>query len=271
MCRSSGAQRLVTRDQVAQLLVGHHPAPGAGSPPSSRTTRFVHWDSSQTSGRGHLASRSTTGAATSDTRSAPLQRQPLGRQLAEDQREERDHQRHDDQPRPPWRRRAACRDSARLASVGQQAAPKAPDSSVANVTPIWTEDRNRLGSWASRAARWPRLPCLPASAPGLHAAIRAPSRRRRRSRQSESRQGRGEYPSRRHSRPDPRPSSVRLARALPSPAPGRPELGRAVLEQSKQPGTYPASLPHGVIAADVTFARQNARMGGRVAGEGART
>ena len=40
------------------------------------------------------------------------------------------------------------------------AAPNAPDSSVASVTPIWTEERNLFGSWASRAARWPRLPCL---------------------------------------------------------------------------------------------------------------
>ena len=38
------------------------------------------------------------------------------------------------------------------------ASPTVPDSSVASVTPICTADRNRLGSWASRAARWPRLP-----------------------------------------------------------------------------------------------------------------
>ena len=38
------------------------------------------------------------------------------------------------------------------------AAPNVPDSRVATVTPICTADRNRLGSWASRAARWPRLP-----------------------------------------------------------------------------------------------------------------
>ena len=38
------------------------------------------------------------------------------------------------------------------------AAPNAPESRVATVTPIWTEDRNRLGSCASFAARWPRLP-----------------------------------------------------------------------------------------------------------------
>ena len=39
-------------------------------------------------------------------------------------------------------------------------APKAPDTSVASVTPIWTADRNRFGSDASRAAFAPRLPRL---------------------------------------------------------------------------------------------------------------
>ncbi len=48
--------------------------------------------------------------------------------------------------------------SADRMAAASVAAPNAPDSSVATVTPIWTEDRNRLGSWASFAARWPRLP-----------------------------------------------------------------------------------------------------------------
>jgi hypothetical protein len=34
-----------------------------------------------------------------------------------------------------------------------RSAPNAPDSRVAKVTPIWTDARNRFGSWASRAAR----------------------------------------------------------------------------------------------------------------------
>ena len=38
------------------------------------------------------------------------------------------------------------------------AAPYAPVNRVASVTPICTADRNRFGSWASFAARWPRLP-----------------------------------------------------------------------------------------------------------------
>ena len=48
--------------------------------------------------------------------------------------------------------------SAVFRSPTSVAAPKAPESRVATVTPIWTADRNRFGSWASLAARWPRLP-----------------------------------------------------------------------------------------------------------------
>ena len=48
--------------------------------------------------------------------------------------------------------------SADFMAAASVAAPNAPDSSVATVTPIWTADRKRLGSWASFAARWPRLP-----------------------------------------------------------------------------------------------------------------
>ena len=48
--------------------------------------------------------------------------------------------------------------SADFMAAASVAAPNAPDSSVATVTPIWTADRKRFGSWASFAARWPRFP-----------------------------------------------------------------------------------------------------------------
>ena len=51
-----------------------------------------------------------------------------------------------------------CLISADLRCPDRVASPNAPDSRVARVTPICTADRNRLGSWASLAARWPRRP-----------------------------------------------------------------------------------------------------------------
>ena len=45
------------------------PRPTLGSPPSTVTTRFTDFDSSQTRGVAMVASRSRIGAATSDTRS----------------------------------------------------------------------------------------------------------------------------------------------------------------------------------------------------------
>ena len=51
-----------------------------------------------------------------------------------------------------WEISVDFRASARVA------APNAPESRVATVTPICTADRNLLGSCASFAARWPRLP-----------------------------------------------------------------------------------------------------------------
>ena len=51
-----------------------------------------------------------------------------------------------------------CSISADFRCPDSVASPNAPDSRVASVTPICTADRNRFGSWASLAARWPRLP-----------------------------------------------------------------------------------------------------------------
>ena len=48
--------------------------------------------------------------------------------------------------------------SADRMAAASVAAPNAPETSVATVTPICTADRKRFGSWASFAARWPRLP-----------------------------------------------------------------------------------------------------------------
>ncbi len=53
-----------------------------------------------------------------------------------------------------------CRTSQPCSSPTSVSAPKAPDTSVASVTPICTADRNRFGSDASRAAFAPRLPRL---------------------------------------------------------------------------------------------------------------
>ena len=149
-------------DQVAQFLAPSSPrGPRSGSPPSSRTTRLVDFDSSQTSGRASVDIRSSSGAANSDDPLGPLQRQPLGRELPEDQREERDAPTSPPRPRRPTRpRRDMWCLSADISRLARVAAPNAPDSRVARVTPIWTVDRNRLGSCASRAARWPRLPRL---------------------------------------------------------------------------------------------------------------
>ena len=70
-----------------------------GSPPSSRTTTSVLLDSSQMTGRDSVAMRSSAGANGHRDALGPLQGQPLGRQLAEDQREVGDDQRDEDQRR----------------------------------------------------------------------------------------------------------------------------------------------------------------------------
>src|SRR5947207_5511369 len=47
-----------------------------------------------------------------------------------------------------------------LRNPARVSAPYAPETRVARVTPICTAEKNRFGSWASRAARWPRRPRL---------------------------------------------------------------------------------------------------------------
>ena len=158
MCRWSGlsAWYPVTTSRSSCSVMT--PRPTFGSPPSTVTTRFTDFDSSQTRGVTMVASRSRIGAAASDTRSERCSAIRLGASS----------------PKTRVKNEIAsvttaieiaeaspsdtCRASWDFRSLARVAAPNAPDSRVASVTPIWTADRNRLGFPASLAARWPRLP-----------------------------------------------------------------------------------------------------------------
>ncbi len=130
-----------------------------GSPPSSRTTPLTDFDSSQTSGRAAALIRSSNGAENSaifsercsairfgaSSPSTRVKKEMPTVTTAIDSVEARP-------PDSPSRR------STVRSALARVAAPNAPVSSVATVTPICTADRKRFGSWASFAARCPRLP-----------------------------------------------------------------------------------------------------------------
>ena len=160
MCRSSAdsAWYPATTSRSSCSVITPRATPG--SPPSILTTRLVHLDSSQTSGLAMVASRSSIGAANTATRSERCSAIRLGASSPKISVKNEitsvttATESADASPGDRWWTRPLRRSSARVA------APNAPDSSVASVTPIWTADRNRLGFCASLAARWPRLPRL---------------------------------------------------------------------------------------------------------------
>ncbi len=146
-----------TRSCSSSAVITSRPADG--SPPSSRTTTLVDMDNSQTSGLASTEIRSRSGAANSASDSGRCSASRLGASSCSTRlknemaavtvtSESTDAQ-------PELTLFAISADFMAAASV---AAPNAPDSSVATVTPIWTADRKRLGSWASFAALAPPAP-----------------------------------------------------------------------------------------------------------------
>ena len=126
----------------------------------------VDRDSSQITGRDILAIRSRVGAASSAEGLGALQREPLGRELAQDERQVRDHQRDGEEGDPvrgvlgpvrPVRRQPPAAEH-RARSSANADAPKAADMNPARVTPIWTAARKRLGSACRAATFSPRRP-----------------------------------------------------------------------------------------------------------------
>src|SRR5580693_2180568 len=125
------------------------PRPRLGSPPRIVTTRLTHLDSSHTTGVAMVASRSRIGAANCETRSERCSAIRLGasspkiRVRNEIASVTTAIEIVEARPSDTW-----LRSSQDFRALARVAAPNAPDSSVANVTPIWTADRNLLGFWA---------------------------------------------------------------------------------------------------------------------------
>src|SRR6266487_2419598 len=161
MCRSSWLSVCapVTRSRSSSSVMAWRPT--RGSPPSRATIRLVHLVSSQTTGRAKTAIRSSSGAASRASAvdrgsairlgaSSPRTRLKNVMQMVTTMNATVPAQVED----RCWRISQDLRKPARVS------APYAPENKVARVTPICTAEKNRFGSWASRAARWPRLPRL---------------------------------------------------------------------------------------------------------------
>ncbi len=159
ICRSSAlsAWLLATRSRSSSSDITVRLA--LGLPPRILTTTSVHTDSSQTSGRASTEIRSRIGAASSDMASTRCSAIRLGASSPRIRVTNvmatvtTANATADDQPDPSPRLF-----SPRSRKATRVADPYTPETSVARVTPICTEDRKRLGSWASLAAFWPRRP-----------------------------------------------------------------------------------------------------------------
>ena len=125
------------------------------------TTRLVDLVSSQTTGRASVAIRSSIGAASSASRGARCSPIRLGASSPSTRLTKVMHavtMRNDSVAAQP--ESTFCLISHALRKPASVSAPNAPETSVAKVTPICTAEKNRFGSLASRAVRWPRLPRL---------------------------------------------------------------------------------------------------------------
>ena len=142
-----GGQGLVPGDQVPQLLARSSPR---GRPSGRRRAAARPGWSTGTAARppavASTAIRSSTGAAISATALLALQGQPLRRELAETRLKNEMTSvttiSDTGSPRRPGQAGAAPRLQVGRPAV---AAPNAPDSSVATVTPIWTDGQEPVG------------------------------------------------------------------------------------------------------------------------------
>ena len=162
MCRSSWLRvwAPVTRSRSSSSVMARRPS--RGSPPSRATIRLVHLVSSQTTGRASTAIRSSSGAASNASagaRCSPIRlgaSSPRTRLKNVMQMVTTRNAIVPAQPGDRWYSLA----SQDLRKPARVSAPYAPETRVARVTPICTAEKNRFGSCASRAARWPRRPRL---------------------------------------------------------------------------------------------------------------
>ena len=154
------AQRLVRGHQVAQLLLADRltaPLRVAAEEPDQHVRRLRQQPDDRAGERGDRVERRGD-----EQREAlgPLQRQALGGQLADDERDVADRDGDEDQ-RERCRRgpRTDPRSSSQPANgCDSVLAPKAAEKKPAKVTPTWTAARKRLGSLSRRWTACPRRP-----------------------------------------------------------------------------------------------------------------